>query len=94
MEAIISIIAVVIALLLAASSTYVTVSAIRGNVVAPASVTQRRAVIYRTQSVLSEATARTADREQLRRYFLQGRADGRGPVFPSLLELGDRNRSA
>jgi hypothetical protein len=82
MEAIMSIIAVVIALLFAASSAYVIVSGIRGDVVAPASVTQRRPVIYRTQSVLSETTARTADREQLRRYFLQGRADGRGPVFP------------
>jgi hypothetical protein len=80
MEAIMSIIAVVIALLFAASSVYVIVSGIRGDVVAPAS--QRRPVIYRTQSALSETTARTADREQLRRYFLQGRADGRGPVFP------------
>jgi hypothetical protein len=77
-----SIIAVVIALLLAASSAYVIVSAIRGNVAAPASVTQSRPVIYRTQSVLSETNAWTADREQLRRYFLRGRADGRGPVFP------------
>jgi hypothetical protein len=77
-----SIIAVVIALLLAASSAYVLVSAIRGDVAAPASVTQSRPVTYRTQSVLSEPTARTADREQLRRYFLQGRTDGRGPVFP------------
>jgi hypothetical protein len=76
------IIAVVIALLLAASSACVVVSAVRGTVVAPASVSRPRPVIYRTQSVLSEATARTADREQLRRYFLQGRADGRGPVFP------------
>jgi hypothetical protein len=82
MEAIMSIIAVVIALLFAASSAYVIVSGIRGDVVAPASVTQRRPVIYRTQSALSETTARTADREQLRRYFLRGRADGRGPVFP------------
>jgi hypothetical protein len=77
-----SIIAVVIALLLAASSAYVIVSAIRRDVAAPASVTQSQPVIYRTQSVLSEPTARTADREQLRRYFLQGRADGRGRVFP------------
>jgi hypothetical protein len=77
-----SIIAVVIALLLAASSAYVVVSAIRGTVVAPGSVSQPRPVIYRTQSVLSETNARTADREQLRRYFLRGRADGRGPVFP------------
>jgi hypothetical protein len=77
-----SIIAVVIALLLAASSTYVIVSAIRRDVVAPASVTQPRPVIYRTQSVLSETTVRTGDREQLRRYFLQGKADGRGRVFP------------
>ena len=78
-----SIIAVVIALLFAASSAYVVVSAVRGTVVAPASVSQpRRPVIYRTQSGLLEPTARTADREQLRRYFLQGRADGRGPVFP------------
>jgi hypothetical protein len=82
MEAIMSIIAVVIALLFAASSAYVIVSGIRRDVVAPASVSQPRPVIYRTQSVLSEPTARTADREQLRRYFLRGRADGRGPVFP------------
>ena len=77
-----SIIAVVSALLLAASSAYVILSGIRRDEVAPASVAQPRPVIYRTQSVLSETTARTADREQLRRYFLQGRADGRGPVFP------------
>jgi hypothetical protein len=77
-----SIIAVVIALALAASSAYVVVSAIRGTVVAPGSVSQPRPVIYRAQSVLLEPTARTADREQLRRYFLQGGADGRGPVFP------------
>jgi hypothetical protein len=82
MEAIMSIIAVVIALLLAASSAYVVMSAVRGTVVAPASVNQPRPVIYRTQSRLLEPTARTADREQLRRYFLQGRGDGRGPVFP------------
>jgi hypothetical protein len=49
---------------------------------APASVTLPRPVIYRTQSALPEPNARAADREQLRRYFLQGRPDGRGRVLP------------
>jgi hypothetical protein len=84
MQAIMSIIAVVIALLFAASSAYVIVSGIRKHVVAPASVIQPRPVIYRTQSVLSETTARTADREQLRRYFLREEPMGAGPYFPSL----------
>jgi hypothetical protein len=77
MEAIMSIIGVVIVLLVC-----VMVWAIRESAVAPASVTLPRALINRPQTVLSEPNARTADREELRRYFLQGRSDGLRRVFP------------
>jgi hypothetical protein len=75
-----SIIGALAAFIFVASSVGVIVWAVRGG--APASVTLSRPVIYRTQSTLPEANARTADREQLRRYFLQGRPDGRGRVLP------------
>jgi hypothetical protein len=75
-----SIIGVSVAFIFVASSVGVIVWAVRGG--APASVTLPRPVIYRTQSALPEPNARAADREQLRRYFLQGRPDGRGRVLP------------
>jgi hypothetical protein len=75
-----SIIGVLVAFIFVASSAGVIVWAVRGG--APAAVTLSRPVIYRTQSALSEPNPRTADREQLRRYFLQGRPDGRGRVLP------------
>jgi hypothetical protein len=75
-----SIIGVLVASIFVASSVGVIVWAVRGGV--PAAVTLSRPVIYRTQSALSEPNPRTADREQLRRYFLQGRPDGRGRVLP------------
>jgi hypothetical protein len=75
-----SIIGVAVALLLVASSAWIIVSSIRG--VAPAAVTPSRPVIYRTQSVFSEPNARTADQEQLRRYFLQGRPDALRRAWP------------
>jgi hypothetical protein len=77
MEAIMSIIGVVIVLLVC-----VMVWAIRESTVAPASVTLPRPLINRPQFVLSEPNAGTADREELRRYFLQGRPDGLRRVFP------------
>jgi hypothetical protein len=82
MEAIMSIIGVVIAFLLIASSAYVTVSAIGGASVAPAAITavsQPRTLTNRPQFVRSELNA---DRDQLRRYFLQGMPDVRGRVLP------------
>jgi hypothetical protein len=74
-----SIIGVLVAFILVASSVCVILWAVRGG--APASV-NLSPVIYRTQSAQPELNARTADREQLRRYFLQGRPDGRGRVLP------------
>jgi hypothetical protein len=75
-----SIIGVLVAFILVASSVGVVVWSVRGG--APASVALSRPVIYTTQSAQPELNARTADREQLRRYFLQGRPDGRGRVLP------------
>jgi hypothetical protein len=77
-----SIIGVVAALLVVASSAYIIVYSVRGPALAPASITVPRPLIYTPQSVVSEPNARTADQEQLRRYFLQGRPDGRGRVSP------------
>ena len=81
-----SIIGVVIALLLTAYGAYVIVSAIPEPAVSStpttASVTLPRPLINRPHYMLSEPNARTADREQLRRYFLQGRPDGLGQVSP------------
>lgn len=74
-----TIIGVVIALILAASIAYGTVSAIRDTEVAPA---VPRHLINPAQTVLSEPNTRTSDRERLRRYFLEGRTDGRGRVLP------------
>ena len=74
-----TIIGMVIALILAASIAYGTVSAIRDTEVAPA---VPRHFINRAQTVLSEPNARTSDRERLRRYFLEGRPDGLRRVFP------------
>ena len=77
-----SIIGVVIAFLVVTSSAYVIVSAIGGAAVAPAaltSVNQPRALTNRPQFVRSELNA---DRDQLRRYFLQGMPDVRGRVLP------------
>jgi hypothetical protein len=73
-----SIIGVVAALLLVASSACIIVYSVRGAAIAPASVTAPRPLIYTPQSV----NTRTADQEELRRYFLQGRSDGRGRVSP------------
>jgi hypothetical protein len=70
----------VVAFILVVSSVGVILWAVR--VGAPASVNLSRPVIYRTQSAQPELNAGTADREQLRRYFLQGRPDGRGRVLP------------
>jgi len=52
------------------------------SAVAPKSIMQPLPHIYRTQSAISEPNVRTADQEQLRRYFLEGRPDGRGRVWP------------
>ena len=72
-------IGVVIAVLLI---VYVMVWAVRESTVAPASVTLPRPLFNRPKSVLSEPDARTADREELRGYFLQGRPDALRRVFP------------
>ena len=77
-----SIIGVVIAFILVASSAYVIVSAIGGATVGPVAVTsvsQPRGRINRTQFVRSE---RNADRDQLRKYFLQGLPDVQERVLP------------
>jgi hypothetical protein len=76
------IIGVVVALVLVASSAWIIVSSIRGAAVPPAAVIPSGPVIYRPQSVFSEPNARTADQEQLRRYFLQGKPDGLRRVLP------------
>jgi hypothetical protein len=73
MEAIMSIIGVVAALLLVVSSACIIVYSVRGAAVVPASVTAPQPLIYTPQSV----NTHTADQEELRRYFLQGRPDGR-----------------
>jgi hypothetical protein len=77
-----SIIGWVAALFLVTSGACIIVHSVRRPAVVPVSVTAPRPLIYTTQSLLSEQNPRTADREQLRRYFLQGRADGRGRVLP------------
>jgi hypothetical protein len=82
MEAIMSILRLLVAFLLAASSAYVIVYAVREAAVAPASVRASVTQINRPQPMLSEPNARTADREQLRKYFLQGRSDGLRRVLP------------
>jgi hypothetical protein len=74
-----SIIGVAIALLLAVSAAYLTVSAMRGPGITQ-SVTVPRPAVSRPQSVRSESNFR--DQEQLRKYFLQGLPDGRGRVLP------------
>jgi hypothetical protein len=82
MEAIMFIIGVVIAFLLIASSAYVIVSAIGVATVGPAAVTsisQPRGLTKRAQFVRSD---RNADRDQLRKYFLQGLPDVRERVLP------------
>ena len=71
-----SIIGAVAALLLVASSACIIVYSVRGAAVVPASAS--RPLIYTPQSVKT----RTADQEELRKYFLQGRPDGRGRVLP------------
>jgi hypothetical protein len=76
-----SIIGVVAAILLVALSACIIVYSVRGPKVVPASALPRP-LIYTPQSAVSEPHARPADREQLRRYFLQGRPDGRGRVLP------------
>jgi hypothetical protein len=60
-------------LLLVVSSACIIVYSVRGDAEAPASVTAPRPLIYTPQSVKS----RTADQEELRRYFLDGRPDAR-----------------
>jgi hypothetical protein len=77
MEAIMSIIGVVIVLLVC-----VMVWTIRESTVAPASVNPAATSHHRPHFVLSEPNGRTADQEELRRYFLQGRPDGLRRVFP------------
>jgi hypothetical protein len=62
-----------VALLFVAASVCTFTWAIRGSAVAPSSLTAPRPHVYRTQS---------ADREQLRRYFLEGTAERRGRVLP------------
>jgi hypothetical protein len=71
-----SIIGAVAALLLVASSACIIVYSVRGAAVVPASAP--RPFIYTPQSVQTRA----ADQEELRKYFLQGRPDGRGRVSP------------
>jgi hypothetical protein len=71
-----SIIGAVATLLLVASSACIIVYSVRGAAVVPASAS--RPLIYTPQSVKT----RTADQEELRKYFLQGRPDGRGRVLP------------
>jgi hypothetical protein len=71
-----------IGLTFGAASVWLVVWAIGLSAVAPKSVMQPPGHIYRTQSVISEPNSRTADREQLMRYFLQGRPDGRGRLLP------------
>jgi len=81
MEAIMWIIGLVIAFLLVASGAYI-VSAIGGATVGPAAVTsvsQPRGLTKRAQFVRSE---RNADRDQLRKYFLQGLPDVRERALP------------
>jgi hypothetical protein len=75
------IIGVVIAFLFVASSACI-MSAIGGATVGPAAVTsvsQPRGLTKRAQFVRSE---RNADRDQLRKYFLQGLPDVRERVLP------------
>jgi hypothetical protein len=75
------IIGVVSAFLFVASSAYI-MSAIGGATVGPAAVTsvsQPRGLTKRAQFVRSE---RNADRDQLRKYFLQGLPDVRERVLP------------
>jgi hypothetical protein len=62
-----------VALLFAAASICTFAWAIRGSAIAPSSLTAPRPHIYRAQA---------ADREQLRRYFLEGTAERRGRVLP------------
>jgi lipase chaperone LimK len=62
-----------VALLFAAASVYSFAWAIRGSAVAPSSRVDLRPHIYKVQA---------ADREQLRRYFLEGTTDRRGRVSP------------
>jgi hypothetical protein len=71
-----SIIGAVAALLLVASSACIIVYSVREAAVVPASAP--RPLIYTPQSVQTRA----ADQEELRKYFLQGRPDGRGRVSP------------
>jgi len=62
-----------VALLFAAASMCTFAWAIRGSAVAPSSLTAPRPHIYRLQA---------ADREQLRRYFLEGTAEKRERLLP------------
>jgi hypothetical protein len=60
-------------LLLLMSSACIIVYSVRGDAEVPVSVAAPRPLIYTPQSVNS----RTADQEELRRYFLHGRPDAR-----------------
>ena len=62
-----------VALLFAAATVCTFTWAIRGSAIAPSSRIDLRPHVYKTQA---------ADREQLRRYFLEGTAERRGRVLP------------
>jgi hypothetical protein len=73
-----SIVGAIALLLLVTLGAWITVHSIPEAAVTPASVTAPRPLIYTPQSV----NTRTADQEELRRYFLEGRPDGRRRVLP------------